>query len=60
MFTGDSEEVGEGKTLVSETQWELALWGTSDGRVDQAGWHSSKELVIPENVVLLPLPSYSV
>jgi hypothetical protein len=27
--------------------------------VDQAGWHSSRELVIPENVVLLPLPSYS-
>ena len=27
--------------------------------MDQAGWHSSKELVIPEDVVLLPLPSYS-
>jgi transposase len=27
--------------------------------VDQAGWHGSKELVIPENVVVLPLPPYS-
>jgi transposase len=28
-------------------------------QVDQAGWHSSKELVIPENIRLLPQPAYS-
>lgn len=27
--------------------------------VDQAGWHDSNDLVVPENVVLLPLPAYS-
>ena len=26
---------------------------------DQAGWHSAKELRIPDNVILLPLPAYS-
>lgn len=27
--------------------------------LDGAGWHKSKELVIPENMDLLPLPPYS-
>lgn len=27
--------------------------------LDGAGWHSSKSLVVPENVTLLPLPPYS-
>ena len=27
--------------------------------VDGAGWHKSKELVIPCNITLLPLPPYS-
>jgi transposase len=25
--------------------------------LDQAGWHQSKRLVIPDNITLLPLPS---
>lgn len=28
-------------------------------QVDQAGWHSSKELSIPENIRLIPQPAYS-
>ena len=27
--------------------------------VDQAGWHRSSALVVPENIRLLPLPPYS-
>jgi DDE superfamily endonuclease len=27
--------------------------------LDQAGWHGSRELVIPENITLMPLPPYS-
>ena len=27
--------------------------------LDGAGWHSSKTLVVPENISLLPLPPYS-
>jgi len=27
--------------------------------LDQAGWHKSKTLKIPKNIMLLPLPSYS-
>lgn len=35
-----------------------------DGRhvaliVDNAGWHTSKELKIPHNITLIPLPPYS-
>ncbi len=28
-------------------------------QVDQAGWHSAKNLVIPENIRLIPQPAYS-
>jgi len=28
-------------------------------QVDQAGWHSSKDLVIPENIRLISQPAYS-
>jgi transposase len=28
-------------------------------QVDQAGWHSAKDLVIPENIRLIPQPAYS-
>lgn len=28
-------------------------------QVDQAGWHSAKDLVIPENIRLIPQPPYS-
>ena len=28
-------------------------------QVDQAGWHSAKELVVPENIRLIPQPAYS-
>jgi DDE superfamily endonuclease len=28
-------------------------------QVDQAGWHNSKDLVIPENMRLIPQPTYS-
>ena len=28
-------------------------------QVDQAGWHSTKDLVIPENIRLIPQPAYS-
>ena len=28
-------------------------------QVDQAGWHSSKDLIIPENMRLIPQPAYS-
>jgi hypothetical protein len=28
-------------------------------QVDQAGWHSAKELIIPENIRLIPQPAYS-
>jgi len=28
-------------------------------QVDQAGWHSSKDLIIPENIRLIPQPAYS-
>lgn len=27
--------------------------------LDGAGWHSTKELVLPPNITLLPLPPYS-
>jgi DDE superfamily endonuclease len=27
--------------------------------LDQAGWHSSRGLIVPENISLLPLPPYS-
>ena len=27
--------------------------------LDNAGWHGSKQLVVPENITLLPLPPYS-
>ena len=27
--------------------------------VDNAGWHNSKELIIPSNITLIPLPPYS-
>jgi transposase len=27
--------------------------------LDRAGWHRSKKLVVPQNVVLFPLPAYS-
>ncbi len=28
-------------------------------QVDQAGWHSAKDLIIPENIRLIPQPAYS-
>ena len=31
----------------------------SSSFLDGAGWHSSKTLVVPENISLLPLPPYS-
>jgi hypothetical protein len=27
--------------------------------LDGAGWHSSPQLVVPENIILLPLPAYA-
>ena len=27
--------------------------------MDQAGWHKSKELVVPENIAIIHLPPYS-
>lgn len=27
--------------------------------LDQAGWHGSRALVVPDNVTLVPLPPYS-
>lgn len=27
--------------------------------LDQAGWHMSKKLAVPDNITLLPLPPYS-
>jgi len=27
--------------------------------VDRAGWHRSRKLMVPDNIVLLPLPPYS-
>lgn len=27
--------------------------------LDQAGWHGSRELAVPENITLMPLPPYS-
>ncbi len=27
--------------------------------LDGAGWHVSKKLVVPENIILLPLPPYA-
>jgi len=27
--------------------------------LDAAGWHSSSQVVVPENIVLLPLPPYA-
>ena len=27
--------------------------------LDAAGWHSSPQVVVPENIVLLPLPPYA-
>jgi putative transposase len=29
------------------------------GLLDQAGWHGAKDLVIPDNITLLPLPPRS-
>lgn len=28
-------------------------------RVDQAGWHSAKDLAVPENIRLVPQPAHS-
>jgi hypothetical protein len=28
-------------------------------QVDQAGWHQAKELIVPENIRLIPQPAYS-
>src|SRR5512135_668733 len=28
-------------------------------QVDQAGWHRAKDLVVPENIRLIPQPAYS-
>ena len=28
-------------------------------QLDQAGWHSAKDLIIPENIRLIPQPAYS-
>jgi transposase len=27
--------------------------------LDRAGWHGAGDLVVPENITLLPLPSYA-
>jgi hypothetical protein len=27
--------------------------------LDGAGWHSSPQLILPENIMLMPLPSYA-
>jgi transposase len=27
--------------------------------IDQAGWHTAKDLVVPENIKLFPLPPYT-
>jgi hypothetical protein len=27
--------------------------------LDGAGWHSSQQLIVPENIVLMPLPPYA-
>lgn len=27
--------------------------------LDGAGWHSSPQLILPKNIVLMPLPSYA-
>ena len=27
--------------------------------IDNAGWHNSNELVVPDNITLIPLPPYS-
>ncbi len=27
--------------------------------LDGAGWHGSPQLILPENIVLMPLPSYA-
>jgi len=27
--------------------------------IDNAGWHTAKELIIPSNITLIPLPPYS-
>ncbi|MFC7739372.1 transposase [Roseomonas sp. GCM10028921] len=31
----------------------------SSRRADQAGWHGSRQLRVPENVTLIPLPPYA-
>lgn len=28
-------------------------------QIDQAGWHSAKDLVVPENMRLIPQPAYN-
>ena len=37
--------------------WHQALWPVLV--LDGAGWHVSKKLVVPENIILLPLPPYA-
>ncbi len=27
--------------------------------LDQAGWHTTKKLIVPDNIILLPLPARS-
>ena len=27
--------------------------------IDNAGWHNSNELIVPDNITLIPLPPYS-
>jgi hypothetical protein len=71
LYTAASPKTGEDFTLVMSyigTEalnvylQEMSLWlGDRNACMimDQAGWHKSAELVIPENIKILYLPAYS-
>jgi hypothetical protein len=49
---GQKKKQAEKNTFVSPGAIALLI-------LDAAGWHSSPQVVVPENIVLLPLPPYA-
>jgi transposase len=53
----------EASTAMMNLFWEEVRQSFSNSfiimQVDQAGWHCAKDLVIPENIRLIPQPAYS-
>ena len=44
---------------LAEISQSISVSATALLILDGAGWHSSPKLIVPENIVLLPLPPYA-